>query len=131
MRLLRGVRGRSLQQRTPDGHLCYALPEIRTAASNRLGLIVTRLGAQESLRIRRGIHDRTAAEQPEAWPEILAAHCSMQYPSNNAAASRILASISTSNGQRSMHTPHSTQAEALTGNPAYHSLICSIPLAGT
>ena len=57
--------------------------------------------------------------------------CSALYadsPSNSVAASRILAMISTSNGQRSTHTPHLTQAEALAGNPSYHSLICSIPL---
>jgi hypothetical protein len=39
--------------------------------------------------------------------------------------------MSPSNGQRSTHTPHSTQADALTGNLAYHSLTCLIPCAGT
>jgi hypothetical protein len=60
--------------------------------------------------------------------------CSALYadsPSNSATASFILASMSTSNGQRSRQTPHSTQADALTGNSAYHSLICSSPLAAT
>ena len=52
-------------------------------------------------------------------------------PSNTVAASRILAMISTSNGQRSIHTPHSTHADALTGNSAYYSLTCLIPRAGT
>ena len=37
--------------------------------------------------------------------------------SSSTTAWRILSMISTSNGQRSTHTPHSTQAEALTGKP--------------
>jgi len=60
--------------------------------------------------------------------------------SGNSAA-RILAMISTSNGRRSTHTrtrrPLPTLRRTtwgrhtLTGNPAYHSLTCSIPRAGT
>jgi hypothetical protein len=36
-------------ERTPDGYLRHTIPEIRTAASNRLGLIVTRFGGEEPL----------------------------------------------------------------------------------
>ena len=36
-------------ERTPDGHLRYVIPAIHTAASNRLGLIVTRFGDEELL----------------------------------------------------------------------------------
>jgi hypothetical protein len=36
-------------EKTPDNHLRYTIPAIRTAASNRLGLIVTRFGGEEPL----------------------------------------------------------------------------------
>jgi hypothetical protein len=35
-------------ERTLDGHLFYVIPEIRIAASDRLGLIITRLDSKET-----------------------------------------------------------------------------------
>jgi hypothetical protein len=46
-------------ERTPDDHLRFTIPEIHTAASNRLGLIVTRFGGEEPLNSRVTIRRKT------------------------------------------------------------------------